>query len=144
MMPAATSSSLNRPISASSRSLGITPASEFFVAFTMTMTRIVLLLPLQRDTQDAVNTQSQLPIAKVGKLFGGWELMTKGRTTPCQIDTAPNPPSTRSYRGRGDTMARLIGAAAYDVVALALATALSVCKPDGPSALDRRLFLRND
>jgi membrane-bound lytic murein transglycosylase B len=44
MMPAFTSSSLNLPMSASSFSLGITPASEFFVALTITMTRIVVLL----------------------------------------------------------------------------------------------------
>jgi hypothetical protein len=40
MTPAFTSSSLKRPISASIFSLGITPASEFFVARTITMTRI--------------------------------------------------------------------------------------------------------
>jgi hypothetical protein len=34
--------------------------------------------------------------------------------------------------GRGDTTARLVAAAAYDVVALALATALSVFKPGRP------------
>ena len=34
--------------------------------------------------------------------------------------------------GRGDTTARLIGAAAYGVLALALATALSVFKPGRP------------
>src|SRR5215468_8370863 len=44
MMPALTSSSLKLPMSASSFSEGITPFSEFFVALTMTMTRIVLLL----------------------------------------------------------------------------------------------------
>jgi hypothetical protein len=32
------------PMSASSFSLGITPASEFFVALTITITRIVVLL----------------------------------------------------------------------------------------------------
>src|SRR6266700_3899447 len=40
MTPALTSSSLNLPISASSASLGITPASEFLVALTNTMTRM--------------------------------------------------------------------------------------------------------
>ncbi|MNC90014.1 hypothetical protein D3C83_60480 [compost metagenome] len=40
MMPALTSSSLYLPISASSFSPGMMPASEFFVALTMTMTRI--------------------------------------------------------------------------------------------------------
>src|SRR5215468_7876829 len=44
MMPAFTSDSLNLPISANSFSLGMMPASEFFVAFTITMTRIALLL----------------------------------------------------------------------------------------------------
>jgi hypothetical protein len=44
MMPAFTSSSLNLPMSASSFSLGITPASEFLVALTITITRIVVLL----------------------------------------------------------------------------------------------------
>ena len=38
MMPAFTSSSLNLPMSESSFSLGMTPASLFFVAFTITMT----------------------------------------------------------------------------------------------------------
>ena len=42
--PALTSSSLYLPISASSFSLGITPASDSFVAFTITMKRIVCLL----------------------------------------------------------------------------------------------------
>jgi hypothetical protein len=41
MMPAFTSSSLYLPMSASIFSLGITFASEFFVAFTITITRIV-------------------------------------------------------------------------------------------------------
>src|SRR6478672_6408825 len=41
MTPAFTSSSLNRPMSASSFSLGIMPASLFRVAFTITMNRIV-------------------------------------------------------------------------------------------------------
>src|ERR1700754_1192117 len=44
MMPAFTSSSLNLPMSANSFSLGITPASEFLLALTITMTRIVVLL----------------------------------------------------------------------------------------------------
>jgi hypothetical protein len=44
MTPAFTSSSLNSPISRSSFSLGITPASELFVALIMTMTRIVSIL----------------------------------------------------------------------------------------------------
>src|SRR5262245_30864231 len=44
MIPALTSCSLNLPMSASIFSLGITPASEFFVALTITMTRIVVLL----------------------------------------------------------------------------------------------------
>src|SRR5262245_58867948 len=47
--PALTSSSLNLPMSASSFSLGITPASEFFVALTITMTRIVVLLLFRED-----------------------------------------------------------------------------------------------
>src|SRR6187431_740629 len=38
MMPAFTSSSLNLPMSESSFSVGMTPASLFFVAFTITMT----------------------------------------------------------------------------------------------------------
>jgi hypothetical protein len=38
MMPALTSSSLYLPISLSSFSVGMTPASLFFVAFTMTIT----------------------------------------------------------------------------------------------------------
>ena len=42
MMPALTSSSLNLPISASSFSLGIMPASLFFEALTITMTLIVV------------------------------------------------------------------------------------------------------
>src|SRR5262249_34885623 len=42
--PAFTSASLNLPISVSSVSLGMIPASEFFVAFTITITRIGLLL----------------------------------------------------------------------------------------------------
>ena len=41
-MPALTSSSLYLPISVSSFSLGMTPASLFFVAFTITMTFIVV------------------------------------------------------------------------------------------------------
>src|SRR5262249_14402708 len=44
MTPAFTNSSLNLPMSASSFSLGIAPASEFFVALTTTMPRIVVLL----------------------------------------------------------------------------------------------------
>src|SRR6185436_9583582 len=44
MMPALTSSSLYLPMSARSFSLGMTPASEFFVPFTITMTLIVVLL----------------------------------------------------------------------------------------------------
>ena len=43
-MPAFTSSSLNLPMSVRSSSLGIAPASEFFVALIITMTRIVVLL----------------------------------------------------------------------------------------------------
>ena len=43
MMPAATSSSLYRPMAASSSSLGITPFSESSVALTITMKRIVFL-----------------------------------------------------------------------------------------------------
>ena len=42
MMPLFTSSSLNLPISVRSFSLGITPPSEFFVAFTITMTRMTV------------------------------------------------------------------------------------------------------
>jgi len=42
--PAFTSSSLNFPISVNSLSLGMTPASEFRVALTITMKRIVSLL----------------------------------------------------------------------------------------------------
>src|SRR5215471_17786052 len=49
IMPAFTSASLNLPISAKSFSLGITPASEFLVALTITMTRIALLLSIRRD-----------------------------------------------------------------------------------------------
>src|SRR5262245_38265 len=49
MMPAFTSSSLNLPISARSFSLGITPASDFAVALTITMTRIAVLLPYRED-----------------------------------------------------------------------------------------------
>ena len=44
MMPALTSCSLKAVMSASSFSLGMIPASEFFVALTITMTRIVVLL----------------------------------------------------------------------------------------------------
>src|SRR5262245_63979286 len=44
MTPALTSSSLNLPMSLNSFSEGSIPASEFFVAFTITMTRIVGLL----------------------------------------------------------------------------------------------------
>ena len=61
MTPAFTSSSLNLPISASSFSLGITPASEFFVALTITMTRIVVLLlgledaPVEDDRQRSLS-----------------------------------------------------------------------------------------
>ena len=42
-MPALTSSSLNLPIAVSSSVLGITPASESLLAFTITMNRIVTL-----------------------------------------------------------------------------------------------------
>src|SRR5581483_7022762 len=45
MMPAFTSCSLNLPISVSSFSLGMTPASEFFVAFTITITFMVVSYP---------------------------------------------------------------------------------------------------
>ena len=53
MTPALTSSSLNFPMSVRSFSLGITPASEFLVAFTITMTRIVVLpsLAFQRGDE---------------------------------------------------------------------------------------------
>ena len=44
MIPALTSSSLNLPMSSSSLRLGISPASEPFVALTMTMKRIARLL----------------------------------------------------------------------------------------------------
>src|SRR5688572_8862098 len=47
MMPALTSSSLYLPISVSSCSLGITPASLFFVALTMTMTFMVVCLSVR-------------------------------------------------------------------------------------------------
>jgi hypothetical protein len=40
--PALTSSSLNLPVAASNSVLGIWPASDGFVAFTITMTRIVM------------------------------------------------------------------------------------------------------
>ena len=44
MTPAFTISSLNLPMAASTSSDGITPASESFVALTITMNRIVVLL----------------------------------------------------------------------------------------------------
>src|SRR5688572_9055049 len=47
MIPAFTSCSLYLPISASRSVLGITPASDSFVAFTITMNRIVLSLLYQ-------------------------------------------------------------------------------------------------
>src|SRR6185503_19900813 len=43
MIPALTSSSLNFPMAVRSSLLGIFPASEFFVAFTITITRIAVL-----------------------------------------------------------------------------------------------------
>jgi hypothetical protein len=43
MMPAFTSSSLNTPIYVNSSWLGMTPASDSLVAFTITSTRIVLI-----------------------------------------------------------------------------------------------------
>src|SRR5258708_32897268 len=44
MTPAFTISSLNLPIAVSSSALGITPASLFALAFTITMNRVVTLL----------------------------------------------------------------------------------------------------
>src|SRR5262249_37429247 len=65
--PALTSSSLNLPISARSRSLGITPASESLFALISTMNRIVILLltwgagpgpPAGRDRQRPASTDA--------------------------------------------------------------------------------------
>jgi hypothetical protein len=53
MTPAFTSSSLNFPISLRTCSPGIWPASDSLLAFTITITRIVLLLPLNGNEPEA-------------------------------------------------------------------------------------------
>jgi DNA-binding CsgD family transcriptional regulator len=62
-MPAFISSSLYLPISWRSCSLGVTPASEFFVAFTITITRIVSSPgQMQGEAHDLRRTLDVLPI----------------------------------------------------------------------------------
>ena len=60
MTPAFTSSSLNFPISASSFSLGITPASLSFVALTSTMNRISSS-PFGRYSRALDRTTTEIP-----------------------------------------------------------------------------------
>src|SRR6516162_243755 len=69
MMPAFTSSSLKFPIAVTSSLLGITPASESFVAFTITITFISLLLWIVvawrlRDTGDSAGVESSVAASR--------------------------------------------------------------------------------
>src|SRR5688500_13303250 len=81
--PALISSSLNLPMSASSCSVGITPASDSFDALTSTMKRIVISLVLRsepvallmrRTTNSEIDKVQQFP-----KHLANWELTTETR-----------------------------------------------------------------
>jgi hypothetical protein len=95
MTPAFTSSSLNFPISARSFSLGITLASEFFVAFTITITRIgpspfSASRPVQKGTGVALQALSPLSMIEGPGRAVIASIYTSNETSPDRHAATPS------------------------------------------------------
>src|SRR5882672_2099772 len=96
--PAFTSSSLNFPISASSFCFGMTPASESFVALTITMHRIVMS-PLDLEYSDLYFDVERRVASSTSPQF----FLVKGLISSVNISGDNTVPATTSSSGQHNT-----------------------------------------
>src|SRR5689334_18192758 len=107
MIPALTSSSLNLPMSANCFSLGMIPASEFFDAFTITMTRIAVSFRWSRPGDERATAGSTATFEK--EFCQRWhdKCNPDGRG-PTEMLARPRARALLLLRGRGVMLGKTI------------------------------------